>query len=290
MTQQLKNITFIILGCLIAALGFNCFMTGNNIVAGGISGLAISMNQLFGWSVGTFTLIANIPLLLLCYFFLGKKIFFSTLFGSWLYPIFINLTLWMPNLTDNQLLAALFGGAITGLGFGMVFLGNSSTGGTSIPTKILQKYTRLSLGASAALVDGVVVLTSFLAFDIDSVLYAIIALLVTSYVINLIIAGFESSKNILIISDHYQKIKEIIKQQADRGVTEIPVLGGYTNKEKRMLMVTAQNIEVPTIERLITTIDPVAFIITMPASQVHGRGFSLTKNYHLADDDILPPV
>lgn len=290
MTQQLKNFSLIIFGCLIAALGFNVFMTGNNIVAGGVSGLAISIHQLFGWPVGTFTLIANIPLLLLCYFFLGKKIFFSTLVGAWLYPIFINLTLWVPNLTENQLLAALFGGAIIGLGFGMVFLGNSSTGGSSIPIKILEKYTPLSLGQATALIDGLIVLSSFIAFDTDAVLYAIIAVLVMSYVINLIIAGFESSKNIMVISDHYQDIKTAISQKADRGVTEIPVIGGYTSHKKRMLMVTVLALEVPSIERLIMECDPYAFTVIMPASQVHGRGFNLTKHYHFEENDLLPPV
>lgn len=290
MNKRLKDLSLVTLGAFIAALGFNGFMAENNIVSGGVAGLAISMSQLFGWHPGHFALAINVPLLLLCYLFLGKNVFISTLYGSWIFPIFINLTAGIPSLTDNQLLAAIFGSSIFGLGLGLVFLGNSSTGGTSIPIKILHKYSPLSLGVATIIVDGFVVLTGFIAFDVDSVLYSIIALVIISYVINAMVVGLETSKTIMVISEKYDAIKAIIAETADRGATEIPVVGGYTGQERRMLMVTALTIELPTIQRLITDIDPTAFMVIMPAHQVMGRGFSLTKNFQLADDDILPPL
>lgn len=291
MKEKLKDYALVTIGCLVCSIGINGFMVANNIVSGGIGGLAISFQALFGWNAGTFALLINIPLLLLCYVFLGKSTFISTLYGSWIFPIFLKLTASMPSLTHNQLLGAIFGAIVLGIGLGLVFLGNSSTGGTSIPTKIIEKYTPLSLGFIMTVVDGLVVITGLIAFkDIDSVLYSIISLTIIGYVVNLMMTGFESSKNIMIISKHSQNIKQNIAEVANRGVTEIPIYGGYTGQEKRMLMVTVRTIEVPTIEHIIQDIDPTAFIIIMPATQVMGRGFSLKKQYDIADEDVLPPI
>lgn len=291
MKDKIRDYVLVTIGCLVSAIGINGFMAANNIVSGGIGGLAISMQAIFGWDAGTFALIINVPLLVLCYVFLGKSTFISTLYGSWIFPIFIKLTSGMPSLTHNQLLGAVFGAIVLGIGLGLVFMGNSSTGGTSIPTKIIEKYTPLSLGFIMTVIDGLVVLTGLIAFkDVDGVLYSIIALVIIGYVVNLMMTGFQSSKNIMIISQHSAEIKGKIAAAANRGVTEIPIYGGYTGQEKRMLMVTVLTVEVPTIEHLIQAIDPTAFVIIMPATQVHGRGFSLTKHFELADEDILPPV
>lgn len=291
MKDKIRDYALVTIGCFISAIGINGFMAANNIVSGGIGGLALSMQAIFGWDAGTFALIINIPLLLLCYIFLGKSTFISTLYGSWIFPIFITLTSGMPSLTHNQLLGAIFGAIVLGIGLGLVFMGNSSTGGTSIPIKIIEKYTPLSLGFIMTIIDGLVVLTGLVAFkDIDGVLYSIIALLIIGYVVNLMMTGFQSSKNIMIISKHSAEIKEKIAAAANRGVTEIPVYGGYTGHEKRMLMVTVLTVEVPTIDHIVQAIDPTAFVIIMPASQVHGRGFSLTKHYEMAEEDVLPPI
>lgn len=291
MKEKIRDYVLVTIGCLISAIGINGFMAANNIVSGGIGGLAISMQAIFGWDAGTFALIINVPLLVLCYVFLGKSTFISTLYGSWIFPIFIKLTSGMPSLTHNQLLGAVFGAIVLGIGLGLVFMGNSSTGGTSIPTKIIEKYTPLSLGFIMTVIDGIVVLTGLIAFkDVDGVLYSIIALLIIGYVVNLMMTGLQSSKNIMIISKHSAEIKGKIAAAANRGVTEIPVYGGYTGNEKRMLMVTVLTVEVPTIDHIVQAIDPTAFVIVMPATQVHGRGFNLTKHYQLADEDVLPPI
>lgn len=291
MVKKMKDYALVTIGCFIAAVGINGFMAGNNIVSGGIGGLSLSLQAMFGWEAGTVALAINIPLLVLCYLFLGKATFVSTLYGSFIFPIFINLTANIPSFTNDQFLGAVFGAVALGIGIGLVFMGNSSTGGTSIPVWILHKYTPLSLGIAMTLVDGIVVLTGLIAFkNIDTVLYSIIALIIIGYVVNLMMAGFQSSKNIMIISEKSAIIKEKIAESANRGVTEIPIFGGYTGRERRMLMVTVLTIEVPTIERIVQEIDPAAFIIIMPATQVMGRGFSLHKSFEISEEDVLPPV
>lgn len=289
MIQKVKDLALVTVGSLISAIGFNTMLLDNNIASGGVGGLAISLKALFGWEPATFVLVANIPLMLLCFFLLGKSTFIKTVYGAWIYPTFIKLTAFLPTLTTNPLLAAIFGGVILGFGLGLVFLGNSSTGGTGIIVQVLNKYTPIPLNILLIAVDGFVVGTSFVAFDPDTVMYSIIALICITYVINLMMAGADSSRNLMIISHKHAAIKEYITKVADRGVTELPVLGGYTGKEKHMLMTTVSRPEYQIIENEILKLDETAFIVVMPASHVKGRGFSLQKN-HLIDDDILIPM
>ena len=223
MKKRLKDLFLVTLGALISAIGFNTMFLENNIASGGVGGLAISMNALFGWEPSTFVLLANIPLMALCFFLLGKETFLKTIYGAWIFPTFISLTAPLPTLTTNPLLAALFGGIILGFGIGLVFQGNYS------------------------------------------------------------------SRNLMIISSKQEQIKEFITTVLDRGVTEFPIIGGYTGKESRLLMVTISRPEYPLIEAEIQKLDETAFVIVMPASQVRGRGFSLHKR-HQVDDDILIPM
>ena len=289
MKKRLKDLFLVTLGALISAIGFNTMFLENNIASGGVGGLAISMNALFGWEPSTFVLLANIPLMALCFFLLGKETFLKTIYGAWIFPTFISLTAPLPTITTNPLLAALFGGIILGFGIGLVFQGNSSTGGIGILIQILNKYTPLPLGLLMALVDGGSVGIGFIAFDSDTVMYSIIALISITYVVNMMMAGADSSRNLMIISSKQEQIKEFITTVLDRGVTEFPIIGGYTGKESRLLMVTISRPEYPLIEAEIQKLDETAFVIVMPASQVRGRGFSLHKR-HQVDDDILIPM
>ena len=253
------------------------FFLENHIASGGVVGLAVSLKALFGWNTGNFVMISNFPLLIACWLFLGKETFVKTVYGSWIYSIFVKLTEGVPNLTDNPLLAALFGGIICGFGLGVVFWGNSSTGGTGIITQILHKYTPLPLAVAMTIVDGCSVAMGFVAFDIDTVMYSIIALITIGYVVNSMQLGVTSSRNIMIVSPKNDLIKHYISTKADRGVTEIPVTGGYSGENHTMLMTTVSRQEVPRLEKNIQKIDETAFIVVMPATQVMGRGFSLKK-------------
>ena len=290
MNKKVVDLLLVSLGSLIAAIGFNTMILENHIASGGLGGLAVSFQALFGWKPSFFVLIVNIPLLFICYVLLGRATFLKTVYGGTIYPIFIQLTSGLPNLTHTPLLAAVFGGIIVGFGLGLVFLGNSSTGGTGIITQVIHKYSPLPLGTSMVLIDGLVVAVGLAAFDADSVMYSIISLIVISYVVNIMMTGFNASKNLMIISHHHEKIKHYITISADRGVTEIPIHGGFTGKDRFMLMTTISTHEFPKIEKEILAIDETAFIVVMPASHVVGRGFSLTKHYQNEDEDILLPM
>ncbi|HEL9599371.1 TPA: YitT family protein [Streptococcus suis] len=290
MQQKLKDFALVTAGSIVMAIGFNSLFLGNNIVSGGVGGLAIALNKLLGWNPSDFVLYCNIPLLILCWVFLGKSVFIKTVYGSLIYPFCIKLTAGLPTLTDNIFLAAIFGGIIIGFGLGLVFLGNSSTGGTGIVIQLLHKYTPLPLSLAMSISDGIVVGLGFIAFDPDTVMYSIMALMTITYVINRMMSGTESSRNVMIISEKFPEIKKYITETADRGVTELPVVGGFTGKEKRMLMTTISIHEYQKIETAVLNIDPTAFMVVMPASQVRGRGFSLQKDHQHYDEDILIPM
>lgn len=289
MKKRLVDFGLVTIGSFIVAIGFNTMFLENNIASGGMGGLAVSFKEIFGWNPSTFLLLTNIPLLILCLVFLGKETFAKTFYGSWIYPFAIKLTSNLPTLTHNPLLAAIFGGVIVGIGLGLVFWGNSSTGGTGIPTQILNKYTPLSLAVAMTIVDGFSVAMGFLAFDSDTVMYSIIALVVISYVVGIMENGFNSSKTIMIVSNNSEAIRSYIIQKANRGVTQIPVKGGLDFCDKIMLMTTITSHELPKMQQAIIEIDETAFVVVMPASQVMGRGFSLTKHYIRENDDILLP-
>ena len=158
MKKKIIDLSLVTLGSFITAVGFNSMFLGNNIASGGVAGvagLAVSLQKLLGWNPGNFVMFSNIPLLLISLVFLGRSTFIKTVYGAWIYSIFIKLTEHLPTLTQNPLLAAVFGGIIVGFGLGLVFWGNSSTGGTGIITQVLHKYSPLPLAVAMTIVDGI---------------------------------------------------------------------------------------------------------------------------------------
>ena len=184
MKRRIIDILLVTIGSFISAVGYNSLLVKNNIASGGVGGLAISLNALFGWNNANFVLATTIPLLILCWCFLGREVLLKTLYGSLVFPTFIKLTEGLPTLTKQPLLASIFGGIILGLGLGIVFYGNSSTGGTGIITQILNKYTPLPLGVVLLIVDGIIVAISAIAFSPDTVMYSILSLYVVSLTID----------------------------------------------------------------------------------------------------------
>ena len=290
MKRRIIDILLVTLGSFIAAVGYNSLLVKNNIASGGVGGLAISLNALFGWNNANFVLATTIPLLILCWFFLGREVLLKTFYGSLVFPTFIKLTEGLPTLTKQPLWAAIFGGIVLGLGLGIVFYGNSSTGGTGIITQILNKYTPLPLGMVLLIVDGIIVAISAIAFPPDTVMYSILSLGVVSLTIDKMMVGLNSSRNLLIISQNSEQILNYITRVADRGATKIPVLGGHTGHAQNMIMTTLSTHEVPKVQEEIQKIDETAFIVIVPASTVMGRGFSLQKDYQRVPNDFINPL
>ena len=179
----------------------------------------------------------------------------------------------MEPWTNDPLLASLFGGLGVGLGLGIVFLGKASTGGTDLAAQIINKFTGLSLGTSVAILDGLIVVTAALVFDIERGLYALIALYVTTKTIDLVQLGFGRSKMALIITEKTEQVRQEVLTKLDRGITKLPAYGGYTDKERPILMCIVDQREFAKLKQLVKSIDSAAFVVVMDAAEVLGEGF-----------------
>jgi len=275
--EKVMNIVYILFGASLIAIAFNVFYLPNKIAPGGVSGISTIVNSLWGWEPAYVQWALNIPLFIAGVIFLGYRYGIKTLFGTFFVPFVVFLTKnWEP-WTLNPLLASLFGGMIVGLGLGIVFRCNASTGGTDVAAQILSKFTHISLGKCVILIDGFVVITAMIIFDIEKGLFALIALFVTSKTIDIVQIGWNRSKMVLIITNEGEKVKEAILKEIDRGLTRINAHGGYTNAKRDLLMAVVDQTEFTSLKNVIRRIDPEAFVIAVDASEVLGQGFSLAR-------------
>ncbi|MBS7344918.1 MAG: YitT family protein [Caryophanon sp.] len=271
--DTLLEYVYVIAGAAVIALGFNLFLLPNQVASGGVSGISTILNGLFGWNAGIVQYAFNIPLFIAGVVVLGKNFGMKSLVGTLTLPAIVILTQSWNAVTLNPLLGAIFGGIVVGFGIGLVFKGKASTGGTDLLAQIITKYTGLTLGTSVLLIDGIIALSAAVVFDIEKGLYAIIGLYVTTKTIDIIQLGFSQSKMVYIISDMEDELRDTIYEQVNRGVTKIPAIGGYTQKERSMLMVVVYQTEFTRLKQVIQTVDPKAFVIVSDAYEVLGEGF-----------------
>ncbi|QPC47490.1 YitT family protein [Mangrovibacillus cuniculi] len=271
--QKMKDYVYIILGAAIVAISFNVFLLPNKVASGGVSGISTILDSVFGWEPAYVQWAFNIPLFVAGIIFLGWQFGLKTAIGTVFLPLVVFLTRdWEP-WTLEPLLGALFGGIGVGLGLGTVFRGKASTGGTDLAAQIIAKYTGLTLGACVALIDGLIVLSAAIVFEIEAGLYALIGLYVTSKTIDLVQVGFGRSKMTLIITRKQEEVRDGILNKIDRGVTKLQAYGGYTDDARPILMCVVDQTEFTKLKQLVKNIDSEAFIVVTDASEVLGEGF-----------------
>ena len=231
MRNGILEYVYVIVGAAIIAIGFNVFLLPNQVASGGVSGISTILHGLFGWNPGLVQYAFNIPLFLAGVVVLGKKFGVKSFVGTMTLPLVVLVTdNWEP-WTTNPLLGALFGGIVVGLGIGLVFKGNASTGGTDLLAQIITKYTGLTLGTSVLLIDGIIAISAAVVFDLEKGLYALIGLYVTTKTIDIIQLGFSQSKMVYIITMKQDEVRDAIYAEIDRGVTKLPAIGGYTGED-----------------------------------------------------------
>lgn len=272
-TRFKRYIEFFI-GCLISAIAYNLFLAPNNIVAGGVSGIAIVFNYLFKTNNSIIILIGNILLVILCYFTLGKEKTKNTILGSITFPILVLITENINsiiNINNNELLlSAIFGGILLGLGGGMIYKAGFSTGGTDILNHIVSKYKKISVGTSILLTDGLIVLISSFIFGPTRLMYAIIILYLTSIMSDKVILGISDSKAFYIITNKTNQVKDYIIKNMHHGVTTFNVKGAFLEKKRKVLLVIIPTREYFRVIEGIKLIDKDVFFVVTDAYQVEG--------------------
>ncbi len=266
----------IIAGSVLFAIGFNMFLQPNALNAGGISGLAMIAVRVLGvGSVGLITILVNLPLFALGGIKIGKKFFFGSLAGMLASSLALDGLAGIPAPDVDPLLAALYGGALCGLGLGLVFSLGASTGGSDIIVRLLKrKMQNVPIGTINMCFDlTVATLTGITFHNISSALYSGVAIFVTGKVIDAVVYSFDYSKVVMIISDAHEQIVRAIKEDLDRGATYLQGEGAYTQTSKKVIFTVVKKQQIAELKRFVVEIDPNAFIVVQDAHQVLGEGF-----------------
>ncbi|MFH5187546.1 YitT family protein [Paenibacillus sp. TAB 01] len=273
--RKVMEYVLLMIGSGLIALSFNLFLSPNQVASGGVSGISIIVQEVFGLEPALTQWALNIPLFILGTWVLGGQFGVKTAVGSVLLPLLILLTRGLPPLTDNLLLAGIYGGMLVGMGLGLVFRGRASTGGLDLAAQMIHRLTGLSLGLAVALLDGLVILTAGLVLSPEKAMYALIGLFVTSKTINVVQLGLSYSKVAFIISNEAERIRQAILVELDRGLTQLHATGGYTGEERLVLMAVVGQNEVTRLKELVKATDPEAFVILNDTNEVLGEGFKL---------------
>lgn len=269
-----KRMISFIIGSLILASAYNLFLAPNNLVAGGVSGIAIILNGMFGFDHFLVILTLNIALLIVSYFLLGKEKTRGSVLGSLVFPLCVKLTSEIGSYIDidtsQLLISAVFGGVLYGFGIGMIFKAGFTSGGTDIVNQILNKYLKLSIGKSMIYTDGTIVLSSALIFGSSKLMYAIIVLYIVSIMSDRVILGISDSKAFYIITDQEKAVKEYIIKYLNHGVTIFNAKGGYAKEKQNVLMCVLPTKDYYRLKEGILELDPEAFFVVTDAYEVFG--------------------
>lgn len=275
--RRIVQYTVIVLGCVIYAVGFQFFMYPNNIVSGGIVGVAMIFNELLPVPVGVTTIILNIPLFVIAWRYFGLDFLISSLVGMALSSAFVDLfAMFKIVLTNDPMLASIIGGVIKGVGLGVIYYVGSTTGGVDIVAKMLRmKNPHLNLGTILLLIDAAIIIAYAVILNkYESAMYSVITMFVVSKVIDLALYGIDNSCICYIISEKSSDIShEIISGHMHRGVTILEGRGAYSGKEKQVIMCVIKRQQIAEIRRIIRNLDENAFFIVSDAKNVFGNGF-----------------
>ncbi len=274
LNPEVKNTILILAGLLCCSAAYNMYLIPNNIAAGGFTGIGQLINSSFEWiSVGTVSIVLNIPLFLLSTKSLGLRFGVRSLLAMLGLSLFID---YIPfsSATNDLLLATVFGGALGGIGFGLILRGNATTGGSDMLASLIHRRfsaVRVSVGIFA--VDGLVILASAFVFDQTAAMYALICTFLMNLVVDIVLEGPNGAHSYFVISDHSESIAKRIMDEMERGVTAFVGKGMYSGREKLVLLCVVNRFETMQLRRIVFSIDPDAFVIANKAHEVLGEGF-----------------
>ncbi len=272
-----KGLAYDIIGSFLQAFGIWCFIEPCMIAPGGASGFALLINHITGLPVGTLTLIINIPLLISAYILLNKKMALRTIRTVILMTIVLDgcVSPWVPQYVGDRLISSVFGGILAGAGMALIFMEGSTTGGSDILAKLLQKrFPYMHTGYAIMIIDFVIIGASVLVFhELESALYGIISMVCSTQAIDAILYGMNKGTMVMINSSKNHEIAGFIMARLDRGTTFFKSVGGYSQKECETLMCVVDRKQFYLVKEIIDECDPGAFVIVSETKEVYGEGF-----------------
>lgn len=277
---ELVIIGWEIIGSLLIAIGIYNFAVNAKFPMTGFSGISIILYRFFQMPIGLSTILLNIPVALLCWRLLGKGFFFRSIRCMILSSFFIDVIApLLPSYDGSRLLSAICTGVIAGLGYALIYMQNSSTGGADfiiMAVKALRPH--LSLGKIAFLSDvGIILVGGFLFKDVDGVIYGMIVNTLFAVAVDKVMYGVNAGKVTLIVTAKGDEVTEAIEECCQRGSTLLKALGGYQKEEKQVVMCACSNKQMYMVQKAVKKVDPESFIVIMESNEVHGEGFQMVK-------------
>ena len=278
MKHKIKQYAFLNLGIILVVAGLYFFLMPNNLAIGGANGLAIVINHFIPViPVGIIMTLINVILFVIAFILIGRAFGIKTIYASLAVSLLIflleNIYPLEQTLTGDLVLEMIFGIVICGVGMGIVFNQNASTGGTDISAKILHKFFNLDIGKGVFISDIFITFLAGFAFGIKLSMYAALGVLINAFVIDYIIEGFNLRKEVTIISEKYEEIKKFITNDLERGFTIHYGEGGYTAQKKFIIVVIINNREFVRLRDFVKILDPKCFLTVRNTHEVYGYGF-----------------
>ena len=279
--EDIRDVLFILVGCAIYAASFSFLTYPNNIVSGGVTGVAQIVNLLTGLPVGVMVMVMNIPLFVVAWKSFGVRFIIYSLIGMMGTSIGIDLfnTLHFA-ATNDTLLASVYGGLLNGLAGGLVFHAGATTGGTDIAARLVRKKRPyMNFGTISLAINAVVVIAFAIIFHrFDSAMYTIITMYVCSRVINLILYGLDNSGICYIITVRPHEISQQIGEQLSRGATILRGEGAYSGEDRFLVLCAVKRQQIPQLRRIVTEVDNQSFVIVTQSHEVFGKNFMNIAN------------
>ncbi|MHB1842549.1 MAG: YitT family protein [Sulfobacillus sp.] len=282
-----------VLGAVIGAVGLNFFLIPNHLIDGGLTGIAILLYDVFHLPVGPMLLLLNLPLVALSWVAIGPKFVVRTVIGTVLFSLALTVLPIHPVVHD-QLLAAVYGGLLSGAGVGLIFRMGGSTGGTDFLARLLRRYLDLPLGVGLLGADALVIALFAVVMGLQPAMYSLLALFVGSRIIDFLIDGLAVQRVALVVSVHPDQIAEAVMAELGRGVTALQGQGMYSKEERPVLLIAVSRLETVRLKSLVVGIDPRAFLIIHHAHEVLGEGFmpfepGLRRRSQATDQEVSGP-
>ena len=275
--KKIKEYALTKLGIVLTAMALEYFFFPNDIAAGGVSGIALVINGVTGWNISIMVFILNIILFILAFVVLGKGFGGKSIYATVMLSVVMEIIerVFSPGiLTDNMFLASFFGSALLAMGSAIVFHQGASTGGTSILAAIISKFTSLGVGTSLLLNDSIICLLAINVFGIDKGLFGFFSLILIGLLIDKFIDGFNTCKQVFIITSKAEMVVNFINKDIDRGCTVLNGKGGYTDSEVKIVYTVLSSNQFITLKSFIKENNPEAFITVNDSKEVLGLGFN----------------